>query len=504
MRNEKEKLFSLAAIVVAAVLFGMVLAGGLGLTPRADADGAPPAAASATAQAAPAPAGLPNFADLADRVVPSVVSVFATDEVTPEEMRRERRAPMDPFHFFFGPFGGPEREMAPQVRRSMGSGFFISADGEILTNNHVVEDADTLKIELADGTRYDVKLLGRDPATDLALLKVEDADRKFPALPLGDSDAARVGEWVMAVGNPLGMDHTVTVGVVSAKGRTLGISDRSFENFIQTDAAINFGNSGGPLLDVSGAVIGINTAISARGQNIGFAVPINTAKMILGQLRERGKVVRGYLGVSIGEVTREIQEAFGLPDRNGAFVQSVSAGHAADKAGVRHGDVIVAVNGKATDTTRQLIDVISSFPPGTKVRLEVIRDGKRITIPVTLEERPDDTGAEPGEVGGGDEGSVAERIGITVTDLTPRIRQMFGLDEGLQGVMITQVDPLSPAGEKGLMKGDVITEANGKPITTTDGLMAQVKKVKKGGYLRLYVYRPRADQSFFAILKLDG
>ncbi len=507
MRTEKEKLFSLAAIVVAAVLFGMVLAGGLGLTPGASANGTP-AAVQGPASAVPAgtPVGLPNFADLADRVVPSVVTVFATDEVTPEEMRRQRRMPMDPFHFFFGPgpFGGPSEDMEPQVRRSMGSGFFISADGEILTNNHVVEDADKLKIELKDGVRYDVKVLGRDPATDLALIKVEKADRTFPALPLGDSDAARVGEWVMAVGNPLGMDHTVTVGVVSAKGRSLGIADRSFENFIQTDAAINFGNSGGPLLNVRGQVIGINTAISARGQNIGFAVPINTAKMILSQLREHGKVVRGYLGVSIGEVTREIQEAFGLPDQKGAFVQSVSPGHAADKAGVRHGDVIVAVDGKPTDTTRQLIDLISSYPPGTKVRLEVIRDGKRVSIPVTLEERPDDTGVEPGEVGGEEEGDVSERVGITVTELTPRIRQMFGLEDDLQGVMITRVDPLSPAGEKGLMKGDVITEANGKPVASTADLMKQVKKVGKGGYLRLYVYRPRAEQSFFAILRLDG
>ncbi len=223
MRSENQKLFSLAAVVVAAVLFGMVLAGGLDLTPGADAKGTPPAAA-------PAPQSprlmVPDFADLADRVVPSVVSVFATDEVTPDEARKERRMmPNDPFHFFFGPFGGQGEDMQPRVRRSEGSGFFISSDGELLTNNHVVEDADSLKIELLDGTRYDVKLIGRDPATDLALLKVQHADQTFPALPLGESKAARVGEWVMAVGNPLGMDHSVTVGVVSAKGRVLGINN---------------------------------------------------------------------------------------------------------------------------------------------------------------------------------------------------------------------------------------------------------------------------------------
>ncbi len=499
MRSENQKLFSLAAIVVAAVLFGMVLAGGLNLTPGADAEG--PAAASSPAPA-PARMMVPDFADLAERVVPSVVSVFATDEVTPEEMRKRQGMPNDPFHFFFGPFGVP-REEEPQVRRSEGSGFFISSDGEVLTNNHVVEDADELKIELVDGTRYDVKLVGRDPATDIALLKVEKPDREFPALVLGDSDAARVGEWVMAVGNPLGMDHTVTVGVVSAKGRVLGISDTSFENFIQTDAAINFGNSGGPLVDERGQVIGINTAISARGQNLGFAVPIDTARLILPQLRKHGKVVRGYLGVTVGKVDQKIQEAFGLPARKGAFVQDVMAGHAADKAGIKHGDVIVAVNGKPTDTTRELIDVISSYPPGTRVKLEILRDGKKLTVPVTLEERPGEEGEEA-EVGGeGGEGNVAERVGITVTEITPRLRQMLGLDENLEGVVVTRVDPMSPAGEEGLMRGDVITEANGKAVRSVEGLMAQVRKVKKNGYLRLYVYRPRAERSFFVILKLD-
>ncbi len=465
MRSENQKLFSLAAIVVAAVLFGMVLAGGLDLTPGADAKGTPPAAAPAPAPESPR-LMVPDFADLADRVVPSVVSVFATDEVTPDEARKERRMmPNDPFHFFFGPFGGQGQDMQPQVRRSEGSGFFISSDGEILTNNHVVEDADSLKIELVDGTRYDVKLVGRDPATDLALLKVQHADRSFPALPLGESKAARVGEWVMAVGNPLGMDHSVTVGVVSAKGRVLGINNTSFENFIQTDAAINFGNSGGPLVNPRGEVIGINSAISARGQNLGFAIPVDTAKLILPQLREKGKVVRGYLGVTVGPVDQKIQEAFGLADRKGAFVQSVSPGHAGDKAGVEHGDVIVAVNGQSTDTTRELIDLISSFPPGTKVTLDVVRDGQQKQLSVTLEERAGEQGEETAS-GEESSGNVAERVGISVTELTPRLRRMLNLDDSVGGVMVTQVDPMSPAGESGLMRGDVITEANGKPVAS--------------------------------------
>ena len=253
----------------------------------------------------------------------------------------------------------------------------------------MIDDADDITVELADGSRFDAEVVGRDPATDLALLRVSDSDRTFSFLPLGDSKALRVGEWVMAVGNPLEMDHTVTVGVVSAKGRVLGLSQEgtSFENYIQTDAAINLGNSGGPLVNIRGEVIGINTAINARGQNLGFAVPVNTTKRILPQLRENGRVVRGYLGISIDNLDQDTAEAFGLPDRNGALVVEVVPDRAADKGGVVHGDVVVAIDGEAIRDTRQLIDTVSSMPPGTKVELTVIRDGKRKRIDVVLEER---------------------------------------------------------------------------------------------------------------------
>jgi len=441
----------------------------------------------------------PDFADLADRVVPSVVSVFTTDVVTAEE--REKGRPRDPFHFFFR-FPGP-RDDEPEVRPGAGSGFFITPDGEILTNNHVVEDADEVEIELADGTRYEVKVVGTDPATDIALLRVKKADRTFPVLALGDSDATRVGEWVMAVGNPLNLDHTVTVGVVSAKGRRLGLADTSFENYIQTDAAINFGNSGGPLVNLRGEVVGINTAINVRGENLGFAVPINTAKTVLPQLREHGKVVRGFLGVTVGEVTREVQEAWGLKERRGALVEQVLEGHAADRAGIRHGDVIVAVNGRRVDTTRDLIDTISSYPPGTKVELEVIRDGRKLRIPVTLEERTEEGGEPPAEEEKGGEESVSKRTGLTVTSVTARMRQYYGLDEDVEGAAVVRVRPLSPAAREGLMRGDIVVEANGEPVRSARDFVRAVKAVKKGGYLRLYVYRPRVDRSFFAILKLD-
>ena len=280
MKNDTQKVFSLAAVIVAAILFGMLLSGGLDMTSRVEADRPEPVQA-----AAPGTMMLPDFAALADHVVPSVVSVYSADVQEPSEQRRQM--PSDPFHFFFGPRGeGNERQ--PQVQRSSGSGFFISATGEILTNHHVIEDADQIRVRLANDDEYSAEVVGLDPATDIALLRVIEPDREFDALALGNSAEVRVGEWVMAAGNPLNMEHTVTVGVVSAKGRSLGLSaeSSSFENFIQTDAAINFGNSGGPLVDLRGNVVGINTAINAAGQNIGFAIPIDVASRILSQLRE--------------------------------------------------------------------------------------------------------------------------------------------------------------------------------------------------------------------------
>ena len=497
MKKNTVNVFSLAAIVVAAVLFGMVLAGGLNLTPRANADRAPEAPAAVQA----AQAG-PDFASLADRVVPSVVSVFAKDVIKPGSKEMERRGmPKDPFHFFFGPFG-PDQQRAPIVQRSAGSGFFISSDGELLTNNHVVADADELEIETTDGERYAVKVEGRDPATDIAVIRVKNADHKFPALKLGDSQTARVGSWVMAVGNPLNMPHTVTVGVVSAKGRVLGISDTSFENFIQTDAAINPGNSGGPLVNVRGEVIGINTAISARGQNMGFAVPINTAKLILPQLKEHGKVVRGYLGVTIRNINQEIEDAFKLKNRKGALVEEVLPGHAAAKAGLQHGDVIVGIDGQPVESTRELIDRVSTTPPGEKVHLQVLRDGKRREITVKLEEREGDEAKGAGGEKKNNHENVSERVGISLANLSPDVRRFYGLDEKLNGVVITRVDPVSPAADGGLARGDVITEADGRKIGSVSDLKAEIGKVKKGGYLRLYVTRPRAGRSFFVILKL--
>ena len=496
MTHTKTNLISLAAVVVAAVVFGMVLSGGMDLTQSAVADrnDGPVAETPATVNFL-----APDFVALADRVVPSVVSV----RVVEYRDSSDERVPNDRFHFFFGPRPTPEDD-EPMARRSEGSGFLISAGGEILTNNHVIDGADKIEVATADGSIFAAEVVGADPATDLALLRALGGDDDFPFLSMGDSDALRVGEWVMAAGNPMDMDFTITVGVVSAKGRALGLSDRSFENYIQTDAAINFGNSGGPLVNLRGEVVGINTAINARGQNLGFAVPVKIANRILPQLREHGRVVRGYLGVSIDNIDQKTQGAFGLDDRKGALVISVTEDSPAEKAGLTHGDVIVKVDGVDIEDTRALIDTVAARPPGDEVLLEVIREGKSKRFDVTLGERDGEESDEaPEDDRGRDVDATSERVGLSVTALDSRMRQMYGFGDEIAGVLITRVRTVSPAGEEGLSRGDVILEANGEPVATPEDLLAIVKNVEPGGYLRLYVRNPRVPQPGFVILQLD-
>jgi serine protease Do len=499
---QRHKVLSMSAVAVGAMALGMVLAGGLGLTPASI--GAPETVTSPTATAAhSAPVGFPDFATLAQHVTPAVVAVYTEDLIKPQDMRRYH-GDMDPFEFFFGPnFPHPEMQQRPRKRQGAGSGFFISSDGLIVTNNHVVEDADKINVRLADDTGLQAKVVGRDPATDVALIKVE-GKAPFTPLALGDSDALRVGEWVMAVGNPLAMEHTVTVGVVSAKGRTLGISpdpnSRSFENFIQTDAAINLGNSGGPLVNLRGEVVGMNTAINAAGQNLGFAVPVNTIKMVLPQLKEKGKVVRGYLGVQITNVGQKAQEAFKLPSRDGALVESVEKGGPAEKAGVKPGDVIVAVSGVAVKETRQLIDRVSSTPPGQKVDLEVIREGKRHTVPVVLAERPSSEGGE--ETSTTKEDTPTSKLGIQVDDLTARARRQFQVPVEIDGTVVTDVADLSPADDAGLQPGDVIMRVNDHDVTSGQEFKDAISRVRPQTMVRFYIYRPQADQKSFVFLRM--
>jgi S1-C subfamily serine protease len=349
------------------------------------------------------------------------------------------------------------------------------------------------------------RIVGRDPATDLALMK-NDAKTTLSPLPLGNSDSLRVGEWVMAIGDPLNFDKSVTVGVVSAKGRYGLTADRatsSFENFIQTDAAINSGNSGGPLINVNGEVIGINTAMFRPAQNIGFAVPINTLKSVLPQLREKGKVTRGFLGINIENVDSDKAAAFKLKSLDGAFVQSVEPGRPADKAGVRPGDAIVRVDDLPVKDTRELIGYVSGKAPGSRVRLGVVRDGREMTLTATLAER-DTASTEEEEPGKASSHDSRERIGISVADLTPQVRQMQNIPASVSGLLVVNVKEVSAAADAGIREGDVITEVNGRRLTSMDEFGRLVTAARKGDYLRLYILRSRpAPVSFFALVKIE-
>ena len=509
MERTTKRALSFSALIGAAVVFGMVVAGSVNVTPRSEAQ------REATPAARPRNGAvlLPSFADTAQEAMPSVVSITSTDIVKGNKGRRYQNpfGEGDPFEFFFGPPGGggpnrrgqrPDEEEHKEVQG--GTGFIISEDGYIVTNNHVIEGADKIEVRINNKEKYAAKLIGKDSATDLALLKVEVKQRLTP-LPLGDSDRVRVGEWVMAIGDPLNFDKTVTVGVVSAKDRsglTADAATRSFENYIQTDAAINFGNSGGPLLNTNGEVVGINTAIFRPAQNIGFAVPINTLKTIVPQLRDKGKVVRGFLGINIVNVDADRAAAFDLKAQEGAFVESVETGKPAEKAGVRPGDTIVKVDSVPVKDTRDLIGYVSSKTPGSKVQLGLVRDGRDTTVTATLAERKDEP-ADEGEADNLASDDTPGKIGMTVQELTPQLRQMQRVKTGVEGLLVVRVKEVSPAADAAIQEGDVITSVNGEKVTTTDEFGKIVGKAKKGDYLKLYVYSPRADNSRFALVKIE-
>jgi serine protease Do len=489
MRNPRQ--FVTLALILGAVIFGMALAGGLELTPVAESGPAVPVAAVPVASpGATAPgAGLPDFVALATAVDPAVVSIQAA---TIDERPRGRRG-ADPFEFFFGPRQRPQEpqeEQAPFRSDSGGSGFIISGDGLIVTNYHVIRGADEVRVFVGERDReYVAEVKGTDPATDLALLQIR-PERELTYVRLGDSDSLRVGEWVMAIGSPLNFTHTVTVGVVSGKGRALGISDVSFENFIQTDAAINFGNSGGPLLNLTGEVVGINTAINFGAENIGFAVPVNTLKQILPQLREAGRVRRGYLGIEIRNVDFEAAEAYGLPSTEGALVARVVEGEPADNAGVQSEDIVLRVDEVPVKTTRDLIDYVSAKGPGASVDLEVLRNGERKKLHVKLAERSagdaEEEAAEPEQESG------IDWLGLRYQDLSPGMRESHGVPAGVEGVWITSVAPTSPLYDEGVRSAGVIhviTSVNGQRVTGVAEFERIVKAARSGSRLRLYIRR---------------
>ncbi|MFN7940696.1 MAG: Do family serine endopeptidase [Thermoanaerobaculia bacterium] len=515
MTSDARRHVATFGLIVGAVIFGVVLAGGLDLTPKGAAAPAqsPASPASSAVPVSVSTGGLPSFADLAERVLPAVVSIDAQTIEKPNDRPGERQRryhgrgdQQDPFEFFFGPRGRPDGQNGREFRSDAGgSGFVISDDGFVVTNNHVIDGATKILVRL-DGRDYEAQLKGADAATDLALLKIE-AGRKLPFLPLGDSDRLRVGDYVMAVGNPLLLDHTVTVGVVSAKGRSIGLTrDASFENFIQTDAAINRGNSGGPLVNLAGEVIGIATAMNWGAENIGFAVPVSTLRAVLPQLRERGKVSRGYLGINIQNIDFDRAQAFGLPAAGGALVTSVNSEKSpAGDAGIQHGDVILRVDGREVKETRELIEYVSAQGPGKTVTLEILRDGKKLDKQVKLGERPGGE-AEPVERDS-DQPAGIDWMGIDYQDVTPATRGSFGLPNDAEGVVVKEVGASSPLYDEGVQPGDVVVEVNGKAIRGVVEFEREVKAARSGAFLRLYLQRfdPRSGEratSFFAIVRV--
>ncbi len=502
MSSSRSRLQATWAFLIVSVIFGIALGGALDLGSSAHAAPAPKPSAAAPANLASG-SYLPSFADLAERVLPAVVSIDAQRIQRRPEASRRPRGDGNPFEFFLGPQPEPDRDGEYRTD-SGGSGFVVSADGFVITNNHVIEGATKVRVRL--GERYlDAEIKGTDAATDLALLKI-DAGESLAALPLGDSERLRVGDYVMAIGNPLTLNQTVTVGVVSAKGRAIGLTpDRSFENFIQTDAAINRGNSGGPLVNLNGEVVGIATAMNWGAENIGFAVPVDTLKAVLPQLREKGKVSRGYLGINIQNLDYDRARAFGLDVAEGALVTSVFKDSPAKKAGVEHGDVILRVDDVRIRETRDLIDYVSGRPPGAKVRLELIRNGKEIKTSVELDERTIGTVADSEEREGESRG--IDWLGLDFQDLGPQLRENLGIPSSERGVLVREVTASSPLYDEGVAVGDLIVEINGQPVDSSSDFERQVTAAPAGSYLRLYVKRfdrRRSGEgaSFFAIVRV--
>ncbi|HBA88935.1 MAG TPA: peptidase [Geobacter sp.] len=436
--------------------------------------------------AAGAAAVSPDFAKLAKKLKPAVVNISTSKTVGVQ--KRQHAPGADPFQEYFEKFFEAPRQQ-PHKQRNLGSGFIISDDGFIITNNHVVSDADEVRVKLSDGREFKAEVKGRDQKLDVALLKIEAKDH-LPVAPMGDSDKIEVGEWVMAIGNPFGLAQTVTAGIVSAQGRVIGSGP--YDDFIQTDASINPGNSGGPLFNINGEVIGINTAIVAGGQGIGFAIPINMAKAIVNQLKETGKVTRGWLGVSVQLVTPELAQSFGLDSEKGALIAEVMKESPAEKAGIKGGDIILEYDGHVIHEMSELPRRVAGTEVGKKVNLVVLRDGHQQTIPVVIEKLKE--GEEQDAAG------TSDRLGLKVAELTKERAQQLRL-EGDKGVVVTAVQEESLAERAGIQEGDLIREINGTRITGVSDYSKAIGAVKKGGYAKMLLRRGNA--SLFVAMRLD-
>jgi serine protease Do len=432
---------------------------------------------------------LPDFASLAKKLGPSVVNISTTQVRRTAEQAPAPFGDGDPLGQFWERFFGGPIPRGPQRQNGLGSGFIIDRDGTILTNYHVVDGAQKIVVKLSDGRSFDAKVLGKDQKTDIAIIKIG-AGQDLPAAALGDSERLEVGEWVMAIGNPFGLDHTVTSGIVSAKGRHIGAGP--YEDYIQTDASINPGNSGGPLINLRGEVVGINTAIfSQSGGNIGigFAIPTNLVKELLPNLKDNGKVVRGYLGVTIQKVTPEIAESLGMKQSSGALVADVAKAGPAERAGIKSGDVIVEFNGKEIKDSGELPLQAARTAPGKQSQLKILRNGKELTLPLTVGEFHEREVVAAAENGG---------LGIAVQPVTASMAAELGLERA-EGLVITSIKPGSAADEAGLQRGDVITEINRRPVRNLSDYNRAVEKTEKSKAL-LFLVR-RGEGSLFLALK---
>jgi serine protease Do len=473
----------LAATV--SFLVGLIVAGTMTPAPATSAP-EPRAVKARAASDAGAGAAIASFADIAERLNPAVVNIDATSRVAGASRRRSNPALPEGPEFFDRRSPGQERDVP---RRGAGAGFIIDSAGYILTNHHVIADSTRISVRLTDGRTLLARRIGSDPDTDIALIKV-DAQRPLPHAILGDSDTLRVGEWVLAIGNPLAYEHTVTVGIVSFIGRKL--FDSSLDRYIQTDAAINFGNSGGPLINARGEVIGITAAISSRASNIGFAVPINQATAILPELRQGGEVSRGYIGVYLKQVDPDLQRSLSLRTSAGAMVQDVDRDSPGARAGLRIYDVIVAVDGQPVSAHDELIQIIASRKPGTRATLQVVRDGRTMNVPVKLATRPREEVPESTEdvrpiLPRAAEGS----LGLSVRNIDGELRNR--IPTGRQGVVVTRVDPAGPAFDADIQSGHVLLEINRRPVRSVEEYRRLMAAAQSGDVLTLYVFRPGSD-----------
>ncbi len=477
------------AIGIPFLVAGLLMSAGFDRTSLSVAENRPEIA-QVSSNATPA---MPSsFAELAEKMSPTVVNVKVT-KIEKAGFQRPQLPQGHPGNFFGRFFEGmPSMPENPKTKGA-GSGVIISETGTVITNNHVIEDATEVTVTLADEKEYKAQIVGRDPKTDLAVLKIED-DGPFPTAVMGNSEQLKIGDWVVAIGNPFGLNHTVTSGIVSAKGRVIGAGP--YDDFIQTDASINPGNSGGPLFNVKGEVVGINTAIIPQGQGIGFAIPVNIAKQLIPQLVADGTVTRGYLGVSIQTVTPELAKALGVEKGEGALVADVTADGPAEKSDIQRGDIITAFDGQAVKDSHDLPAIVAATPVDKKVMITVLRDGEERQIPVTVGK----LASEPAQLDQSAKAATGQ-WGLQLNDLSPETAQQFGLETD-KGVVVVNVEPGSPAQEAGMRQGDVIVEVNRKSVNSIGEVKETIRQSKDKDHLLLLVQRQNGK--FYVPLAQQG